>query len=127
MYVSAFVFILSMQLLESRSNEAQKGEAEKLPLPGIAKTFSIPSEFHLCTSYTLSTSTFNRKKFLKPGTSGDNARLDGTEAPETAETTSSPGQSVCFDFHSVSRFNPNIWTSYQPASSLISSLVNINL
>ena len=90
--MSAFVFILSMQLLESRSNEAQKGEAEKLPLPGIAKTFSIPSEFHLCTSYTLSTSTFNRKRFLKPGTSGDNVRLDGTEAPETAETTSSPGQ-----------------------------------
>ena len=127
MYVSAFVFILSMQLLESRSNEAQKGEAEKLPLPGIAKTFSIPSEFHLCTSYTLSTSTFNRKRFLKPGTSGDNVRLDGTEAPETAETTSSPGQSVSFDFHSVLRLNPNIWTSYQPASSLISYLVKLTM
>ena len=89
-------------MLEPKSNEAQKGEAEKLPLPGIAKTFSIPLKFHLCTLYTLSLSTFNRKRFLKPGTSGDNARLDGTEAPETAETTSSPGQSVSFGFHSVS-------------------------
>ena len=111
-------------MLEPKSNQAQKGEAEKLPLPGIAKTFSIPLEFHLCTSYTLSTSTFNRKRFLKPG---DNVRLGGTEAPETAETTSSPGQSVSFDFHSVLRLNPNIWTSYQPASSLISYLVKLTM
>ena len=72
---------------------------------------------------TMSTSTY-KKIFFKPGTSTDtsgdipNVSPDATETPDSAETTSSPGQNVCFGFHSVSCVNPNIRTSYQHASSL---------
>ena len=50
----------------------------------------------------------SREKFSKPGTSTDtsgdilNDRLDEAEEPETAQTTPSPGQNVCFGFHSLS-------------------------
>ena len=69
--------------------------------------FGLLISLHHLWYHTLSTSTY-KKIFLKPGTSTDtsgdipNVRPDATETPDSPETTSSPGQSVCFGFHSVS-------------------------
>ena len=52
----------------------------------------------------------SREKFSKPGTSTDtsgdilNDRLDEAEEPETAQTTSSPGQNVCFVCNTFKQF-----------------------
>ena len=56
----------------------------------------------------------SREKFSKPGTSTDTSGdiLDATEEPETAQTTSSPGQNVCFGIHSLSTQPNRITVQY---------------
>ena len=63
----------------------------------------------------------SRDKFSKSGTSTGtsgnilNDRLDEAEEPETAQTTSSPGQNVCFGIHSLST-QPNRITVQYPGT-----------